>query len=245
MSKPIRVLVVDDHQLLLDALRVILDAEDDIETIGGATSAEEAFERWSRESFNVVLMDVQLPGMDGIEAARRLRASHPKARVVVMTAYHDTELIVRAIEAGCSGYVPKTFAAQELVDVIRLVAAGETVIPQGELMQTLRLLRDVREARSDARHLIQQVSAREVEVLQLLAEGLSTGDISERLGIRPSTIRTHVRSSLTKLGVHSRLEAVVLALFEGLISQPAQMSEGFGSAVHPMRRSDRIPRTLV
>jgi two-component system, NarL family, response regulator DevR len=146
-----------------------------------------------------------------------MREIRQEARVVVISDAGDTDVIARAIEAGGSGYVPKTHAAKELVTVIRRVAAGEIVIPVEELMQTLSRLQKLRSDHSEVGRLMEQLTGREVEVVTLMSEGLSTEDISRRLQIRPATTRAHIRSVLAKLMVHSRLQAVGLALREGFI----------------------------
>jgi DNA-binding NarL/FixJ family response regulator len=219
MKRPIRVGIVEDHRMLAQALKLMLDIEEDIRIIGLAGSAEEALGTWVDE-LDVVLMDVALPGIDGIEATRRLTRSHPETQVVVMTALDDTDIAVQAIEAGATGFVAKTHDAQTLISIIRQAAAGEIVVPQDRLVRTLKRLHEVRQSRADAGRLIESLTVREREVLRLMSEGLSTDEVSRRLMVGPATTRTHIRAILSKLSVHSRLEAVALGLREGIIPPP-------------------------
>ncbi|HYT79698.1 MAG TPA: response regulator transcription factor [Actinomycetota bacterium] len=217
MTDPIRVLIIDDHRMFADALQLLLGGEDDIDMAAAASTAEEALEVAGTVLPDVVLMDIDLPGIDGIEATRILRQRQPQARVVIITAFQQPDVIASAIDAGASGYVPKTHAADELVGVIRRAAAGEMVLPSKDIGAILGRLQKVREIRTDEGQLVARLTPRELEVLQLLADGKSTAEIAQSLFISPRTVRSHVKSVLAKLGAHSKLEAVTMALRYGVI----------------------------
>jgi NarL family two-component system response regulator LiaR len=202
-------------------LALLLAGNDQIEVIGVATSGEEAIEKWAHQQPEVVLMDIDLPGMDGFEATRRLKAITPDSQVIIITAYEEHEVVARAMNAGASGFVPKTYAADELLAVIEQAAAGELVLSAAHLRGAMALLRQHREARAEAIELLGCLTERELEVLQVVTEGRSTDEIAELLGISATTVRTHVKSVLAKLGVHSRLEAVAMGLREGFIRIPS------------------------
>jgi DNA-binding NarL/FixJ family response regulator len=218
MSEPIQVLLVDDHQMFADALGALLSAAEGINSIGTVSSGEEMLQRASARCPDVVLMDIDLPGIDGIEATRRLREVCPEAQIVAITALRADDLIARAIEAGASGFVPKSQAADELVEVIRRAAAGEIVIPAKDLTGTLQRLQKARASREDAELAADRLTGREVEILQAIADGNATDRVAASLFVSPHTVNSHVRSILTKLGVHSKLDAVLFGLRQGLIA---------------------------
>ena len=222
MKGPIRVLLVDDHRMFADALELLLAAEEGMESMGAVASGEQMAEICQRECPDVVLMDIDLPGMDGVEATRVVTQLCPQAQVVAITALQPGDVMARAIEAGATGFVPKTQAADLLIDVIRRAATGEIVLPTHDTASMLLKLGEMHERRADARRLTEQLSEREVQVLQLVADGCSTEEIAQAMFISPHTVHSHVGSILTKLGLHSKLEAVLFALREGLIrlSQP-------------------------
>jgi DNA-binding NarL/FixJ family response regulator len=205
----IRVVIVDDHGLHRDGTRRILDAYEDIEVVAEAGSGEEALAVVNRDGPDVVLMDIGLPGMNGIDTARRIRTSHPDVCVLMVTAYDDEEYVRGALEAGATGYLPKTAPGRDLVDAIRSVVGGSTVIPS-EL--AARLLRPTRVSA-----VRQDLTGRELEVLRLVAEGLHNKEIARRLAISSRTVDRHCDNIYEKLGVASRTEAVVQALSRNLL----------------------------
>jgi DNA-binding NarL/FixJ family response regulator len=213
----VKVFVVDDHRMFTDALEVLLEGEQDVKLIGRTATAEEALKELENDCPDVMLMDVDLPGMDGIEATRRVKEKCPSARVVVITAFQTRETIARAIEAGASGYIPKTRAAEDLVETIKLAASGEAVMPAEEIAPVLARLQNGRQVRSEEEMRLVQLTSREVEILQSFAEGNSVKEVAATLYISPGTVQTHTKNILAKLGVHSKLEAVTLALRHNVI----------------------------
>ncbi len=217
MSDGTRVLLVDDHRMFADALDALLSAAEGVDSMGTVPSGEEMLDRCSTGCPDVVLMDIDLPGMDGIEATKRLRQICPDAQIVAITALQRDDLMARAIEAGASGFVPKTQAADELLEVIHRAAGGEIVVPTKDLAGTLQRLQESKVVRADALQLVDRLTAREMETLQAIADGNSTDQIAVSLFVSPHTVNSHVRSILTKLGVHSKLDAVLFGLRHGII----------------------------
>jgi DNA-binding NarL/FixJ family response regulator len=165
-------------------------------------------------------MDIDLPGIDGIEATRRIRELSPSTQVVIITAYQEPAVMAQAIEAGACGFVPKTQTADQLVGVIRGAAAGEMVLPSGDIRAVLVKLQVAQRARNDAGWLIDQLTSREVQILEAIAQGSSTREMAESMFISQLTVQTHVKNILAKLEVHSKLEAVTFALRHGVIRIP-------------------------
>jgi DNA-binding NarL/FixJ family response regulator len=220
MKEPVRVLVVEDHRMFADALRLLLDAEPEFTFVGSADSGEQALQMAESDCPDVVLMDIELPGIDGIEATRRLVDRCPEAKVVAISALQPDEVMAEAIQAGAVGFVPKTQAADQLFDMVRRAVAGEIVLPAEDLAGTLQRLQEARRAREDAAEALGQLTEREREILQEIAEGKGTVEIGQRLFISPHTVHSHMRSMFMKLGVRSRLDAVLLALRRGVIELP-------------------------
>jgi NarL family two-component system response regulator LiaR len=217
MTGPIRVLLVDDHRMFADALELLLAVEEGIDSMGAVASGEQMVEVCERECPDVVLMDIDLPGMDGVDATRLLSQLCPDAQIVAITALQPSDVMARVIEAGATGFVPKTQAADLLIDVIRRAATGEIVLPTQDTVALLLRLGQAHERRADARRLTEQLTEREVEILQAIADGRSTDEIAREMFISPHTVHSHVGRVLTKLGLHSKLEAVLFGLREGLI----------------------------
>lgn len=210
-AKRIRVLFVEDHQLLADALSALLAREPDMEVVGIAGTVADA-KVMSRERLDVVLMDYHLPDGTGAEATREIKARWPAARVVMVTAISDDETVLESIQAGADGYMTKDRAAEDVVKAVREAHAGEILLPPSVA---------VARERGDERRMVEPLTARELEVLRALTEGLSTPDICERLFIAPNTLRTHVQNIMGKLRVHSKLEAVAFALRYRLVEPAA------------------------
>jgi DNA-binding NarL/FixJ family response regulator len=217
-AKPIRVLLVDDHQLLTGALAKTMADEPDIQVVGVAGTVAEA-KAIARDRLDVVLMDFRLPDGTGAEATRAIKARWPAARVVMLTALNDDETILESIQAGADGYLTKDRAVDEVVDAVRAAHAGETLLPRSVILGIAQRVAAARD-RGTERRQVEPLTARELEVLRALTEGLSTPEICERLFIAPNTLRTHVQNIMGKLRVHSKLEAVAFALRHRLVEPP-------------------------
>ncbi|HJP65526.1 MAG TPA: response regulator transcription factor [Actinomycetota bacterium] len=211
----IKVLIADDHLLVRQGLRRYLETAGDIEVVGEASNGIEALALMDNGAGNadVVLLDIRMPEMDGLETARRIHSDHPRVGVIMLTAYDDRQFVVEAVRAGARGYVLKARDAEHLVQTVRLVAGGNMVIdPQlvialaDELSQTKE-----RDRKADT------LTAREVEVLQLLAFGHTNKDIAEQLFISPDTVKTHLEHIFEKLGASDRTAAVAEALRRQII----------------------------
>ena len=212
----IRVLLVDDEELVRTGLRMILDAEPDLTVVGDAADGIDALARMRELSPDVVLMDIRMPRMDGLEATRRMVAQSD-AKVVVLTTFDLDEHVYAALAAGASGFLLKDAPATQLVHAIRVAAGGDALLAPSV---TRRLIARFAEdhAPTARPQLPADLTPRETEVLTLLAEGLSNAEIAERLFVGEATVKTHVARVLTKLGVRDRVQAVVLAYRSGLVS---------------------------
>jgi two-component system response regulator DevR len=208
---PIRVLIVDDHEVLASSLAMVLDAEADIRTAGVATTLEQARTLTGTLKPDVVLLDHRMPDGDGVAAIPSLRAQLPSIGVVVLTASSADHVLLAAIEAGASGFLSKTRSLDEVTAAVRAAAAGESVISPEMLARLLP-----RFGRGRA-HTADDLTDREREVLALVAEGLSNAAIAERLVVSVHTVRNHIASLSTKLGAHSKLEALSIAVRRGLL----------------------------
>lgn len=210
----IDVLVVDDHEMFSEALTLLLSRQPDVNLLGAAREADEAMRMCREEQPDVVLMDIDLPEVDGVEATRRIREEFPRTKVVVVTGLEDPAVVATALAAGACGYVPKTRAVEDLMDVVQRAAAGELVMPEADLAPVLAELQAGRMSPS-GRLGLRRLTPREAEILRALAAGDSIPEIAEQLGITALTVQSHVKNVLAKLGVHSRLEAVTLAWRHG------------------------------
>lgn len=208
----IRVLTVDDHEILRGGIRFLLLAIDDIEVVGEAHSGEEALALCEREQPDVVLMDMRMPGMNGVETTRRLRERYPEVQVLVLTSFHDRELVQQAMQAGAIGYLLKGISMEDLAQAIRSVNAGQPTLAAEALQALVQVPRSPMVLGAD-------LTPREREVLELLAAGLSNADIAERLVVSVAGVKYHVSSILSKLGAANRTEAVTLAFRHGLIAK--------------------------
>jgi DNA-binding NarL/FixJ family response regulator len=208
---PTRVLLVDDHQLFASSLKVVLDNEPDLAVVGIAGTLEGARAAIASTAPDVVLLDVRLPDGDGVDAIERLRAIRPSVQVVMLTATTSEAVLVQAVEHGASGFISKTGTLDEVLAAVRAAASGEAVISPALLARLLpRLSRQPRHVGAD-------LTPRETEMLGLLAEGLSNAAIAERLTVSVFTVRNHVTNLSAKLGAHSKLEALAIAVREGLL----------------------------
>jgi len=213
-DRPIRVLIVDDHPVVRQGTRVLLLDEPDVEVVGEAADGEEALQRAAELAPDVVLMDLRMPGMDGVEAIRRLAREVPAARVLLLTGSGIDERTFDALEAGALGYLSKAARRDELLAAVRRVFRDEPSLPP-EI--TRRLLSGLG-AGGGADELAEPLTEREEEVLVLVAEGLSNRGVAERLHVSETTVRTHVSRILAKLGVKNRVQAALFALRTGIAS---------------------------
>jgi len=216
----VKVLLADDQPLLRTGFRMILEAEPDIEVVGEAGDGESAIRLARRLQPDVVLMDIRMPVMDGVQATRELARSDP-LRVLILTTFNLDEYVVEALRAGASGFLLKDVPATELVSAIRLVAAGDAVVAPAVTRRLLdrfaHRLPGAGEAEGSAPAALESLTEREVAVLRLVARGLSNGEIAAELVVSEPTIKTHVHHLLTKLGLRDRVQLVVLAYEAGLV----------------------------
>jgi len=214
MSETISVLIVDDHAVVRSGIRGFLEAQPDFQVLGEAASGTEGVKLAAELVPDVVLMDLAMPEMDGIEATRRIRDASPRTQVVVLTSFHDDAHIFPAIKAGALSYQLKDIRPGELAQTVRLAAQGEAVInPQ----VASRLVQELSGNRAQQLSPLAELSNRELEVLKLIAEGLSNAEIAERLVLSQKTVKGHVSNILGKLHLADRTQAAVLAWRQGTI----------------------------
>jgi DNA-binding NarL/FixJ family response regulator len=218
---PIRVLLVDDQQLVRTGFRMILADEGDIEVVGEAPDGRAALDAVRRLRPDVVVMDLRMPVMDGVEATRRLSedAAGQTPRVLILTTFDADEYVLEALRAGASGFLLKDVPPADFVAAIRLIAAGDALLAPSVTRRLLDRLRDRLPAEADdARdERLRELTERELEVLTLMARGLSNREIADRLGLAEPTVKTHVSHVLDKLDLRDRAQAVVLAYEVGLV----------------------------
>ncbi|HEY9101749.1 response regulator transcription factor [Chitinimonas sp.] len=204
-ANPITLLAADDHPLLLEGLAAVIACEPDLRLLAEAHDGAEAVALYLAHRPDVVLMDIQMPGLDGIAATREIRRLNPAARVVVLTTYQGDALALKAIQAGAAGYLLKSALRRELVDIVRLVHSGRRLIPPEIVLEL-------------ATHLqADRLSEREVEVLALAASGRSNKRIADRLALSEETVKVHMKNILAKMAAHDRTHAVTLAYKRGIL----------------------------
>jgi DNA-binding NarL/FixJ family response regulator len=215
MPSPIRILVVDDHPVVRDGLVAMLNTQPDFAVVGEAATGAEAVERAAALAPDVILLDLEMPEMDGVAALRKIRAARPGAPVLVFTAFDADERIVGAVQAGAQGYLLKGAPRDELFNAIRVVSAG------GSLLQPViasKLLQHLSQQSDERAQTLEPLTDREMEVLALLAQGKTNKEIAAALVISERTVKFHVGSILGKLGAGNRTEAVTIAAQRGLIN---------------------------
>ncbi len=212
MTGPTRVLIVDDHPTLRDGLRAILDTQEDMQVVGEAGNGVEAVERAAVLRPDVVLMDLEMPAMDGVEATRRLHELLPDTPVIVLTAFDTDDRIIGAVEAGAQGYLLKGAGREEIFRATRVTREGGTLLQPAIASKLLRHVNAPQHSRGP-----EALSEREWEVLSLLVEGLMNKEIAPRLGVSERTVKFHVASILAKLEVPNRAAAVRVALEQRLV----------------------------
>ncbi len=209
----IRILLADDQALVRGGLRLILDAEPDLEVVAEAADGQDAVARAIECRPDLVLMDIRMPVLDGIDATRRLLAEVPEARVLILTTFDLDEYVVDAFRAGASGFLLKTSPPPQLVAAVRTVQEGDALLAPAS---TRKLIEQA--ARPPAASpVLDQLTAREHDVLQLLARGMTNAEIAAELVVEPSTVKSHVASLLSKLNLRDRVHAVVYAYESGLV----------------------------
>ncbi len=205
----VRVLVVDDHPVVRDGLRGMLDAQPDLEVLAEAANGHQALAAVAREAPDVVLMDLRMPELDGVEATRRIREGHPGVSVLVLTTYDDDTAILRAVEAGATGYLLKDAPREDLFAAVRAAARGETTLAPSVAAKLMRGLGREPDAEG--------LTEREREVLALVADGATNRSIARQLHLSEATVKTHLVHVYAKLGVDDRTAAVTTALRRGLL----------------------------
>jgi DNA-binding NarL/FixJ family response regulator len=211
MVKPIKLLIVDDHPVVRDGLLAILSTQPDFEVVGEAGNGRQAITLVTTLNPDVMLLDLEMPEMDGVETLKRIRATHPEARVIVFTAFDTDERILTAVQAGAQGYLLKGVPRHELFNAIRVVHGG------GSLLQPVIASKLLRRVSQEPDTAVSSLTPRELEVLEQLARGLQNKEIAAELVISERTVKFHVSAILSKLDAGNRTEAVAVAAQRGLI----------------------------
>ena len=218
MTAKIRVLLVDDQRLMRDGLRTLLELEDDLVVVGEAASGEAAVNAFAGLQPDVVLMDIRMPGVDGVEATRRIRAHWPAARVIILTTFDDDEYVFEGLRAGAQGYLLKAIAGAELAGAIRIVMAGGALIDPAVTRKVVaEFARLAPPARAPDAGLAEPLAEREIEILRLVAQGLSNREIAQRLFLAEGTVKNYVTAILQKIGVRDRTQAALRGRELGLL----------------------------
>lgn len=220
----VRVVIADDQSMVRSGLRLLLDVEPDIEVVAEAADGAEAVQRVDEHRPDIVLMDVRMPGVDGIEATAQVVARHDAVRVVILTTFDDDEVVFASLQAGASGFLLKNAPPEELIEAVHVVAAGEALLDPAV---TRRVIEAVAEGRPSAsapslERRLAELTERELEVLVHLAGGGSNAEIAAALFVGEATIKTHVSNVLTKLALRDRVQAVVFAYESGLVKPGEQ-----------------------
>lgn len=216
------VVLVDDHLSFAESLGAAIDSQKDLRCVGVASNLEQGLQVVKENAPDVVLMDVHLPDGDGIEGTGRVKQCSPNSRVVILTAHTDVEMMARAAAHGACGFLPKESPVAEILSAIRTAGEGGMMINHSTLKAVLAR---VESARPENREVVVPLTTREIQILSLMAEGLDPRAISRSLSISLHTARTHVKNVLSKLEVHSQLEAVVAAMRRGLIAAPQLLTD--------------------
>ena len=224
----IRVLIADDQALVRTGFRVIVNAEPDLEVVGETADGRETIDAVQTQRPDVVLMDIRMPNLDGIETTRRLAAAAHPPRVLILTTFDLDQYVYDALRAGASGFLLKDASADELLQAVRVIAAGDALLSPSI---TRRLIADYahRPPPSERPAALEELTRRELEVLRLIASGLSNDGIARKLVLGNATIKTHVARIFAKLDLHDRAQAVVLAYETGLVT-PGRNDTGIATA---------------
>lgn len=214
MTDPTTVILVDDHQIVRRGVRAFLDTQPDINVLGEADSGEEGVRLATEHAPDVVLMDLIMPGMDGVEATRHIKRASPRTQIIVLTSYHQDEHIFPVIRAGALSYLLKDAGPEELADAVRKAARQEAVLHP---RVAARVVQELHGTRCDAPNPFTELSDRELDVLRLIADGKSNAEIAEQLIISEKTVKSHVSNILGKLHLADRTQAAVYAWREGVV----------------------------
>jgi len=217
-ARPITVLIVDDERTFGEALELALRHEKDLKVVDVTTDGDAAIRAADELHPDVVLMDVAMPGMSGIEATRRIKEDDPEAQVLILSGHEDPLLLARAVQAGAVGLLRKTEAVADVAVSVRRAYRGEPIHDEDEVESAMRHLRHRRDQDADVAQRLQRLTPREVEILQQMATGAAPEQIAQTLAMSPHTLRTHTQNILTKLGVHSKMEALVVAIRHGRVT---------------------------
>jgi len=215
--REVRVLIVQDHPLLASALARVLESQPDLAVSGISASGAAALESAARDRPDVVLLDFRLPDVTGPEAARMIQSKHAQTAIVFHSADESEAALLDAVDAGATAYLTKAATADQIVEAVRRASRGEVLIPVELFARAIRRQRDAVNLQREREKRRAEFTSRELDVLHLLSEGLDTGEMSQRLGIASHTVEWHVRHIIEKLGVHSKLQAVIKAARHGLI----------------------------
>lgn len=215
----IRVLVVDDQSMVRAGFRMLLSGEEDVEVVAEASNGLEAVEKAARFSPNVILMDIRMPELDGLEATRRIVAADESSRILILTTFDLDEYVYEALRAGASGFVLKDDPPEQLIAAVRTVAAGDALLSPAVTKRVIRQFSRI--PRPEPPPALAELTARELEILRLISSGLSNAEIGQELFISETTVKTHVTHILAKLGLRDRVQAVVLAYQTGLFEPDA------------------------
>ena len=224
-ESPIRVVLVDDDDLMRAGLKAVLQSDQGIDVAGEANDGRAAIERVRAVAPDIVLMDVRMPDLDGISATREILAVSPHVKVVILTTFEQDDYIFGALNAGASGFLLKRTRPEELLAAIHTVAAGDSLLSPSVTRTVIERLARQPTPDVGSSRLLEQLTRREREVLQLLAQGLSNAEIASALVIEESTAKTHVKRTLSKLRLRDRIQAVIFA-YENGITQPGPAREG-------------------
>ena len=218
MADRIRILLVDDQQLMREGLRILLELEPDLEIAGEATNGQEALDTYAEIEPDVVLMDVRMPGMDGVEATWRLHERWPAARIIILTTFDDDEYVFEGLRAGARGYLLKDVSGHDLAEAVRTVAAGGALIePSVARRVVAEFARMAPPVRQPDDGLAERLSEREREILRLVAQGLTNREIADRLSLAQGTVKNYVTTILQKLGARDRTQAALRARELGML----------------------------
>ncbi|MHB2019345.1 MAG: response regulator transcription factor [Candidatus Xenobia bacterium] len=215
----IRILVVDDHTLVREGFAKMLELSPDLQVVGQAASAREALDKVKTLNPDIVLMDINLPGMNGIDATRQIKTEHPDTEVIILSMYDEEQYVLESVKAGATGYVLKDISQEDLLRAVRTVHHGGSMIQPSLARKVLKEFAHLaREAPAPGRStLLRELSDREVEVLQYVADGKSNKEIADQLTISEKTVKAHLRSIFRKLEVGDRAQAVAYAMRKGLV----------------------------